>query len=81
MTRNFESRLAKLEKERAPQGRHFYVWKDSEAHREAEEKYQPGDVIHVIRWLDRESPPEPSLDAPHAPSDPIEDCKEVRATS
>jgi len=51
--RNLNSRLTKLERERGPQGRHFYVWKDSEAHRQAEEQYQSGDVIHVLSWLER----------------------------
>jgi hypothetical protein len=54
MTKNLEARLTRLEKERAPKGRHFYVWKGSEAHRDAELKAQPGDVIHVISWLDKE---------------------------
>ena len=45
--KNFDSRLSKLERKPGPQGRHFYVWKNSEAHRQAEEQYQPGDMIHV----------------------------------
>jgi hypothetical protein len=53
--RSLSSRLTKLEKDLGPQGRHFYVWKNSEAHRQAKEQYQAGDVIHVIRWLDRAS--------------------------
>jgi hypothetical protein len=55
MTRNLETRLARLEKERAPKGRHYYVWKGSEAHRQAEKQYQPGDVIPVISWLARDN--------------------------
>jgi hypothetical protein len=42
MISNLETRLARLEKERAPKGRHYYVWKDSKAHRQAEEQYRPG---------------------------------------
>jgi hypothetical protein len=53
--KNFDGRLSKLERKPGPQGRHFYVWKNSEAHRQAEEQYQPGDMIHVISWLDRDS--------------------------
>jgi hypothetical protein len=54
MTKNIEARLARLEKEQAPKGQHFYVWKGSEAHRQAEEQCRPGDVIHLISWLDKE---------------------------
>jgi hypothetical protein len=50
--RNLENRLSALEQQMKPVGRHFYVWKDSETHRQAEVRWQPGDVIHVIRWLE-----------------------------
>jgi hypothetical protein len=61
MTRNFESRLAKLEKERTPKGRHFYVWKDSESHRDAEIWAVPGDTIHVYQWLEAPNLPKATI--------------------
>ncbi len=35
-----------------PPGRQFFVWKDSEAHREALANAQPGDFITVLRWME-----------------------------
>lgn len=55
---SLSSRVEALEKKLKPEGRHFYVWKDSEAHRQAEAQWKPGDVIHIIRWIERD--PEPA---------------------
>ena len=55
MPSKLESRVSALEKAK-PTGRQIYVWKDSEAHREALANPQPGDFITVLRWM--ESPDE-----------------------
>jgi hypothetical protein len=52
MHSSLNTRVDALEKKLKPEGRHFYVWKHSEAHRQAKAQWQPGDMIHVIRWMD-----------------------------
>ena len=45
-------RVEALEKKLKPEGRHLYVWKNSDALRQAEAQWQPGDVIQIIRWME-----------------------------
>lgn len=51
MPSKLENRVSALEKVKPP-GRVFLVWKDSEAHRQAEAEAGPGDTIQVLRWLE-----------------------------